>query len=173
MPDAQPVRLNGSAVCGRVVALVPGVTRFNHKLASRYAQSQQEIADALQEVRRGRGAWAGESDAAGACSVQMSCGAGPGGSRHRLPHPRLTPLAAPPALHLNPTLPPSTCPCPYRQARELHEEGIVIKDLRSPWVPNDRSGHWLKCAHTLAWGVRVPLCGRSCRRLHLQQPPAS
>lgn len=55
MPDAQPVRLNGSAVCGRVVALVPGVTRFNHKLASRYAQSQQEIADALQEVRRGRG----------------------------------------------------------------------------------------------------------------------
>ncbi|PRW39278.1 dynamin-related GTPase isoform A [Chlorella sorokiniana] len=48
----EPVPLNGSSVCGRVVPLVPGETRFNTALASRYGSTEQDIKDMLNEVHR-------------------------------------------------------------------------------------------------------------------------
>lgn len=42
--------LNGSSVCGRVVPLIPGETRFNAALASRYGSTEQDIKDMLNEV---------------------------------------------------------------------------------------------------------------------------
>lgn len=42
--------------------------------------------------------------------------------------------------------PHACCPCcPRCQVIEEHEEGIVVKALDSPWIPDDRhSGHWSK-----------------------------
>jgi len=44
-PPAVP--LNGSCVCGRVVPLIPGETRFNAALASRYGSTEKDIKDML------------------------------------------------------------------------------------------------------------------------------
>ena len=44
--------LNGpGSVCGRVVPLIPDVTRLNDLLASRTAHTLEEISDALEQVR--------------------------------------------------------------------------------------------------------------------------
>lgn len=49
-PHPLAVPLNGSSVCGRVVPLIPGETRFNAALASRYGSTEQDIKDMLNEA---------------------------------------------------------------------------------------------------------------------------
>lgn len=50
-PTRRPaVPLNGSCVCGRIVPLIPGETRFNAALASRHGSTEQDIKDMLNEA---------------------------------------------------------------------------------------------------------------------------
>ena len=44
----------------------------------------------------------------------------------------------------------------------LQEEGIMVKDLASPWVPRDRSGTWfkLKPDHAMSQEIDAVVIGK-------------
>jgi hypothetical protein len=120
------VPLQDSSICGRIIPLLPGKTRFGSVLASKIGHNEDDITQMLQEV--GASHW----------------------DRHSRPEMCLQPLLEAifrpcrDETSLILRLMSHLLLLAVMQMARIREEGIIVKALDSPWVANDRSSSWFK-----------------------------